>query len=69
MTAIDVSCPDCSQQPGEPCRSGDAISGYKTIEGFHASRVEAAAFISGAGNNDAPSTEQFEQAVLDTGLI
>lgn len=65
-----VACPDCAAQPNELCRAID-VSGfaYAPLSDFHASRIEAAAFISGVGNDKPVSVEAFNKAVEDSDLI
>jgi hypothetical protein len=40
---LDVACPACAQQPGEPCKSL-SIFGNKVLPYVHSARIEASAF-------------------------
>lgn len=61
-----VACPECAQQPGEPCTDEDG----NVLSYVHAKRVEAAAFVQGTlGRGETPTTDEFERAVLDSGLL
>lgn len=73
MTAIEVACPTCTQQPGEPCIWPiDGPVPWKSGQ-FHDSRCAQAARItsmeSGAATQDAPTLNDFNQAVDDSGLV
>jgi len=46
-TLIDVACPKCDQQVGEPCRSELLPDGWHDVlvDSFHSERKDAADFI------------------------
>jgi hypothetical protein len=59
-----VACPECAQQPGEPCVDSDRAP----LAYVHAARVDAAAFISGA-LDEGKSVAITDESILDTGLV
>lgn len=62
MQPLEVACPTCAQQPGEPCMGMPALV-------YHAARLECAAFISNPTRQGEVSAEAFEEAVERSGLI
>lgn len=62
---LDVACPACAQQPGEPCKSRGAF-GDKLLDYVHSARIEASAFCAAPGEakmSGAPIDEAFASVV------
>ena len=69
MAPADIACRKCVAQMGEPCVNARGLP--FVIDGLaasHAERIEDAIACSQAGGHEA-SAEDFDNAVLDSGLV
>jgi hypothetical protein len=60
---LDVACPACPQQPGEPCKSL-SIFGDKVLPYVHSARIQASAFC-----KDSAGATKIGGAVIDATFV